>query len=155
MESEVGLSYALARTVSTYHTVIGWTTHGHTGETVPFWAPPISVHRQTLLTILTLQKLPRKLIDVDLKKTTNKLYVDLDETGVVYSVDLTDPENPVVKIGDWELPVSKDYMVKTLEKDKKKRTVEKTVTVQLPGLTVYAPETGKVYLSKMALRKIK
>ncbi len=155
LESEVGLSYALARSVSTYHTVIGWTTHGHTGETVPFWATTNFGAPANVIDNTDLAKIAAEAINVDLKKTTNKLYVDLDETGVNYTVDITDPENPIVKIGDWELPVNKDYMVKTLEKDKKKRTVVKTVTVELPGLTVYAPETGKVYLSKMALRKIK
>lgn len=155
LEGEVGLSYALARTVSTFHTVIGWTTHGHTGETVPFWATTNFGAPANVIDNTDLAKIAAEVIDVDLKKTTNKLYVDLDETGVDYSVDITDPANPIVKIGDWELPVNKDYMVKTLEKNKNRKTVVKTVTVQLPGLTVYAPATGKVYLSKLALRKIK
>jgi alkaline phosphatase len=155
LESQVGLSYALARVVSAYHTVIGWTTHGHTGETVPFWATTNFGAPANVIDNTDLAKIAAEAINVDLKKTTNKLYVDLDETGVDYSVDTSDQENPIVKIGEWELPVNKDYMVKTLEIDKNRKTVVKTVTVQLPGLTVYAPETNKVYLSKMALRKIK
>ncbi len=155
LEPEVGLSYALARVVSAYHTVIGWTTHGHTGETVPFWATKNFGAPANVIDNTDLAKIAAEVIDVNLKKTTNKLYVDLDEAGVAYSVDSTDSENPVVRIGEWELPVSKDYMVKTIEKNKKKKTVKRTVTVQLPGLTVYASETGKVYLSKMALRKIR
>lgn len=154
LEKTVGLSYALARIVSTYHTVIGWTTHGHTGETVPFWATTNFGAPANVIDNTDLAKIAAEVIGVDLKKTTNKLYVDLNEENVDYSVDTTDPENTVVKIGDWELPVNKDYMVKTLEKDKNRRTVVKTVTVQLPGLTVYAPATDKVYLSKMALRKL-
>lgn len=37
LESSVGLAYALANVISKNHTVIGWTTHGHNGETVPLW----------------------------------------------------------------------------------------------------------------------
>ena len=120
LESQVGLSYALARSVSTYHTVIGWTTHGHTGETVPFWATTNFGAPANVIDNTDLAKIAAEAINVDLKKTTNKLYVDLDEAGVDYSVDITDPENPIVKIGDWELPVNKDYMVKTVGKRQEK-----------------------------------
>lgn len=155
LEQSIGLSYALARVVSAYHTIIGWTTHGHTGETVPFWASTNFGAPANVIDNTDLAKIAAEVIDVNLKQTTNKLYVDLDTAGVAYSIDTTtDAANPVVKIGDWELPVSKDYMVKTVNKDKGKKSVVKTVTVQLPGLTVYAPETGKAYLSKVALRKI-
>lgn len=136
-------SYALARLVSEMYTIIGWTTHGHTGETVPLWmygspAPAHVVDNTDLATMAA------DAIKVDLEKTTNDLFIDLDEVTTDYTVDTTtDPENPVVKIGKVELPVSKDYMIQDGE------------MVQLPGLTVYAPATGKVYLSQKAILQLK
>ncbi|WDP93195.1 MAG: alkaline phosphatase [Desulfobacter sp.] len=159
LEPAVGLSYALARIVSKNHTVIGWTTHGHTGETVPLWmtgkpAPAGTIDNTDLAYIAA------DAIDVDLDRATRKLYVDLDTVTDDYTIEYTYQwvddngtpddasddeviqENPVVKIGKIELPASKDYMIKNGRK------------IKLPGLTVYAPATGKVYLSKKALRKL-
>jgi hypothetical protein len=83
-------------------------------------------------------------MNVDLGKISDRLYVDLEEAGVAFSIDQSDPTNPVVDVDGAKLPVSKDFMVV-----KKKW---RTITYKLPGLTVYAPETGKVYVSQRALR---
>jgi alkaline phosphatase len=48
----------------------------------------------------------------------------------------------VVKLKGAELPISKDYMIKNGK------------TIQLPGVSVYAPATEKVYVSKRALKKL-
>jgi alkaline phosphatase len=143
LESSVGLLYALARVVSKNHTVIGWTTHGHTGETVPVWVygadAPVGTIDNTELALMAAAAM-----NVDLGKISDRLYVDLEEAGVAFSIDESDPANPVVIAGGARLPVSKDYMVV------KKRW--RTIAYKLPGLTVHAPETGKVYVSKRALR---
>jgi hypothetical protein len=80
--------------------------------------------------------------------------VSLDETQLVlfqdlagfsgYRLDWTDPENPVVTVGPCKLPVSKDVMTVDGISD----------PIQLPGLTVYAPETGRVYVSLPAIAMI-
>ena len=142
LQESVGLSYALARTVSELYTVIGWTTHGHTGETVPLWmmgeTAPVGVIDNTELAYIAAEA-----IDIDLDKTTRKLYMDLDTVTSNYVIDTeTDPLNPVLSVAGARLPISKDYMIKDGR------------TIRLPGLTVYAPETGKVYVSQKALRKL-
>jgi alkaline phosphatase len=146
LADSVGLSYALARVVSKNHTVIGWTTHGHTGETVPVWVygadAPVGTIDNTELALMAAGAM-----NVDLGKITDRLYVDLEEAGVAFSIDESDPANPVVIAGGAKLPVSKDYM--TVEKRRR------TIAYKLPGLTVHAPETGKVYVSQRALRILK
>jgi alkaline phosphatase len=147
LEPSVGLAYALARVVSKNYTVIGWTTHGHTGETVPVWLhgadAPVGTIDNTELALMAAGAM-----NVDLEKISDFLYVDLEEAGVDFSIDATtDPANPVVIAGGATLPVSKDYMIV------KKRW--RTIAYKLPGLTVHAPETGKVYVSQRALRILK
>jgi alkaline phosphatase len=146
LEPSVGLAYALARMVSKNYTVIGWTTHGHTGETVPVWIhgadAPVGTIDNT-----ELAKIAADAMNVDLEKISDFLYVDLGEAGIAYEIDKSDAENPVVVVDGAKLPVGKDYM-----------TVEKrwrTITFKLPGVTVHAPTTDKVYVSKRALRILK
>jgi alkaline phosphatase len=148
LEPSVGLSYALARVLSKNYTVIGWTTHGHNGETVPVWIhggeAPIGVIDNTELATIAADAM-----GVNLARTTRHLYVDLDDVINNYEI-VGDPEigaygllnNLVLKVKGAELPISKDYMI------------YKGWNIRLPGITVYAPETGKVYVSKKALRII-
>jgi alkaline phosphatase len=148
LSETLGLSYALARVVSKNHTVIGWTTHGHTGETVPLWMTggeaPVGTIDNTYLAYLAAES-----INVNLDITTRKLYMDLDQTGIVYTVDYDDPENPVVVVGDAKLPVSKDYM--TINNRR----------IELPGLTVLAAmatdetDDDKVYVSEKAVNSLR
>ncbi|MDY6903737.1 MAG: alkaline phosphatase [Thermodesulfobacteriota bacterium] len=138
MEPSLGLNYALARVISKNYTVIGWTTHGHNGETVPLWVygahAPIGIIDNTELATIAAEAM-----FTDLDRITNRLYVDLDTVTDDYVIDDTDPENLVLKAGNAEMPISKNYMVKNGH------------TIKMPGLTVYAPETGKVYVSQKAL----
>lgn len=137
-EPSVGLSYALAKIISKYHTVIGWTTHGHNGETVPVWVygddAPVGTIDNTELALIAANAM-----NTNLDIVSDLLYVDLDEVTSDYIIEDDGLGNQTIKIGDAQMPVSKDYMII----DGK--------TIQLPGLTVYAPVTGKVYVSKKAL----
>ncbi len=90
-------------------------------------------------------------MNVDLQKTTRTLYVDLETVTSDYVIE-GDPENKddygmtenlVLKVRGAELPISKDYMV------------YKGKTISLPGVTVYAPRTDKVYVSQKALRVLR
>jgi alkaline phosphatase len=144
----VSFNYALAYVISKNHTVIGWTTHGHNGETVPVWvhggsAPDGVIDNTELATIAA------RAMAVKLDKVSNHLYVDLDDVTNDYEIvgDLTIGEygllnNLVLKVKGAEFPINKDYMV------------YKGRTIKLPGVTVYAPATEKVYVSKKGLRKI-
>ena len=137
------LNYGLAAVLSKNYTVIGWTTHGHNGETVPVWvhgaAAPVGTIDNTDLALIAAD-----VMGADLDSITHGLYVDLDEVSDDYAIDKTDPENPVIMVGNAKLPVSKDYMIN-----------QKGREIQLPGLTVYAPMTEKVYISKKAAMMLK
>jgi alkaline phosphatase len=104
LEPDVGLAYALARVVSKNYTVIGWTTHGHNGETVPLWIYGMDAPAGTIDNT-DLAKIAAEALGVDLDKTSGRLYVDLSTVTSAYEIDTdTDPENPVVKIGNVQLP---------------------------------------------------
>ena len=75
---------------------------------------------------------------INLDWMTASLYVDMDEITFDYTIDTTDPENPVLNVGGAALPISKDYMTYNGQ------------TYMLPGLTVHAPATDKVYVSHSA-----
>ncbi|MFH2067521.1 MAG: alkaline phosphatase [Pseudomonadota bacterium] len=139
LEPSVGLAYALARVLSKNYTVIGWTTHGHNGETVPLWAYGMDIPRG-IIDNTDLAKIAAHAMDVNLDQMSGNLFVDLAAITNNYVIDQTDPANPVVKIKGAELPVSKDFMV------------YKGKTIRLPGITVFAPATDKVYVAKKALR---
>ncbi len=142
LESSIGLSYALARVVSKNHTIIGWTSHGHTGETVPLWMTGSQAPNQ-VIDNTDLAYIAADFIGADLEETTDKLYVDLDSVTGDYQIDTTDADNPILLVAGAELPISKDYMTKNGK------------TYRLPGLTVYAPLTDKVYISQYAIKMLR
>jgi len=139
LEPSVGLSYAISRAVSLYHTVIGWTTHGHNGETVPLWVYgadlPVGIIDDT-----ELADIAAAAMGTNLNYLTSELFVDVSQaTGALQIDTTTDPENPVLKVGGAILPANKDYGIIGNQ------------TVQFPAVTVYAPVTNKAYISKTAL----
>ncbi|MBR9984792.1 MAG: alkaline phosphatase [Desulfosarcina sp.] len=147
LEPSVGLAYALARVLSKNYTAIGWTTHGHNGETVPFWTHGTKNVKVGIIDNTDLAKMAADAMDVDLDRATRKLYVDLDTVTNDYAIEDDGMGNMTLMLAGAELPISKDYM-----KIEKKNGGKKIV--KLPGLTVYAPATGKVYVAKKALRKL-
>jgi alkaline phosphatase len=139
----LSLKYALGEVVSRKHTVLGWTTHGHSGEDVPLWAygpsRPLGLVDNTQLAAIVAAAL-----GFDLGKTTGRLFVDADEAYAgCYVLDKTDPENPVLLIqGRAKLPVGKDILVLD------------SLRYNLEGIVVRAPTTGKVYLPQEAVNVI-
>lgn len=78
----------------------------------------------------------------ELDSFTKELYMELD---VEHDVNLTETANPVVELSDGTIfPIGKDYMMDSAGNK-----------VSLPGVTVYAPMTGKVYVSNKALSIVK
>ncbi|MBD3346877.1 MAG: alkaline phosphatase, partial [Chitinivibrionales bacterium] len=137
--ADVGMSYSLARILSERYTIVGWTTHGHNGEDVPVWAYGKGSGAFTKLLDNTdlAKKIARKM-GCNLRRTTKDLFVEVSSRPD-YELDETDPANPVVKIGDAQLPVSKDLVMVGGS------------TYQLNGIVVHAPMTGKTYIPKQAL----
>ncbi|HET8687373.1 MAG TPA: alkaline phosphatase, partial [Methanosarcina sp.] len=92
-------------------------------------------------------------IGFDLNETNKCLFVEVGEAfskdngdGHLdkneYLLDMTNSSNPVLKIGDAELPVSKNLLIKD------------GITHELKGIVVYAPMTGKVYIPSEVLSLI-
>ncbi|MGB9928372.1 MAG: alkaline phosphatase [Methanosarcina sp.] len=148
----LSLDYAISEVISRNHTVIGWTTHGHCGEDVPLWAygpgRPAGHMDNTEIADYIAEK-----VGFDLNETNKCLFVEVDQ---VFSkdngdgqldngenlMDLTDSSNPVLKIGDSNLPVNKNILIKDGE------------THELKGIVTYSPITGKVYIPEEVLSLI-
>jgi alkaline phosphatase len=140
----LSLDYAISEVISRNHTVIGWTTHGHCADDVPLWAYGSDSPKGHMDNTEIAEYVAKKL-GFDLNETNECLFI---ETGEVfsrddgdrqldeneYSLDMTDPLNPVLKIGDAELPVSKNLLIKD------------GVTHELNGIVIYASETDKIYI---------
>lgn len=138
--SKVGLSYALGKVVSARHTVLGWSTHGHHGGDVPLWAYGPGAPAG-LLDNTELAKVVARALGVDLAAVDRHLFVDLQQAFPGTTVDTKDPQNPVVRVGACSLPVSKNVLY----------YAPLNLTMPLDGVVVYAPVTGKVYASRLAV----
>jgi alkaline phosphatase len=146
------MSYALARVISKNHTAIGWTSHGHNAEDVPLWAYGPGAPKG-LLDNTELAETVADALNLNMKQIQNRLFVDMDDVFGVdgWTLDETDPANPVVKLSgsgaSAELPCSKDLLTIT--------KWGKTKTYNLEGVVVYVPDTGRVYVPKQAVKIMK
>lgn len=137
----ISLNYALARRVSEEYTIAGWTSHGHTGEDVPMWVYGMDPPRG----VITNTEVGKIIGDAlgGLERLEDTLYVDLAFTDLSFTVDLTDVTNPYAVIEGFTFPINTDYFL------------NQGVRVSLPGLTVFAPETSKLYVSLEAIDMVK
>lgn len=142
LADSVGQSYALARLVSKNYTAIGWTSHGHDAGTVPVWTHGIDI--AGTIDNTELAKIVADAIDVNLDRTTKKLYVDINDVTSNYKIDVA---NDILTVGQAVFPLGGDYMVLKGE------------TISLPGVTVYASGDDEVaetvYISRRAIRILK
>jgi alkaline phosphatase len=141
VDSGLSFDYALSEYVSATYTVFGWTTHGHTGEDVPVWTyasdgnRPFGQFDNTDMALIAADAMGFSLDAVD-----SMLYIEAMERWPGATMDMTDPENPVLKVGSSSLPASKDLLYYQ----------PMDLTLQMGGLTVHAPETGKCYIPFLA-----
>lgn len=140
--------YGIGEVISAKFTVIGWTTHGHSGGDVPLHAfgpgRPVG-----LLDGPDIGKACAAAMGLNLDRLNQRLFV---EAGKVFgehqvSLDKTDPNNPVARIrfGDKlaALPVNKNILM----------IDDRLITLE--GVVVYAPDTNKVYLPLQGVHAIK
>lgn len=122
---------------------IGWTTHGHTGEDVILYTYGLEMPGGTVDNTEIAHACARwmgfQLEDVDARLFRPAEEVAAQLGGQV-SIDRTDPANPVLVIGDRKdgavrFPFSKDLMM------------AEGKLYRLMAPTVYAPHTGKVYVT--------
>ena len=124
LSQEMYLSYAVSEVVSRYHTVFGWTTHGHTGEDVPLWSyatggkpRPVGLFDNTELAGIV-----EDALRLDLASAQEELFVEV----VPDDVTSTDPvDNPEITYGDCTLYVGTNLADGPVS--------------DLPGLVVQAP----------------
>ena len=139
------LNYTVGPMIS-QRSVLGWTTNGHTGEDLFLYAygpgkPSGTIDNTELATI------PAKTMGLNLEAVDAKLFREansaLSKLGATIAIDKSDPANPVVRIQKGsqraELPVSKNI----LKLNNK--------IYPLPGLTIIAAKTGKIYLPQQAV----
>lgn len=135
------LSYAIGEVISKNYTVIGWTSHNHTGEDVPLWAygpgSPVGLYENT-----DLAKITAEALGFDLDETNKKLFVEVGKISSNYNLDKFDSANPVLRIDSFELPINKNILIVRDE------------VHELNGIVVYAPMTEKVYIPMDAVRII-
>ena len=132
-----GFGYAIATVVSERHTVLGWTSHGHTGEDLPFWSyganAPVG-HIDNTDFAWTVAKAFGLNLDLDDPNGLNQtLFVDVAAT---YSNTTAsgDSANPVLQVGRrFYLPANKDYLIW-----RPNRSAE--YHCKLDGVVVYAPK---------------
>ncbi len=146
----IGMSYALAEYISEKYTQIGWVSHGHNGEDVPFWTYGKGLSgRKNTLDNTQLADYVFRTLNVNKYTVNGRLFVDLSKAAPSYSIDTSDPENPVAVIefaggaATARLPISKNCMSVT--------TADGTDTYELEGLVVHVPATDKVWVPKQAV----
>jgi alkaline phosphatase len=143
------LDYFISGVISRNHTVIGWTTHGHCGEDVPLWAygpdrPAGHMNNTEIAQYISQEP------GFDLNEINSCLLVEVGEicsrdngdeqlNEDEYLLDVTDPSNPILRIGDTELPVSKNILIKNGE------------AYELDGMVVYSPATDRIYVPVEAI----
>jgi alkaline phosphatase len=128
-------------------TVLGFTSHGHTGGDVPLFAfgpgRPVG-----LLDGPEIGKLTACALGLNLEVLTQRLYVDVARAipDARVSVESSEPDNLVVRIaiGDTicELPVNQNRLVRAGQ------------SIELEGLVVYIPATKRVYVPLQAVQLI-
>jgi alkaline phosphatase len=132
------LDYAISEVLSASRTVLGWTTHGHTGEDVPLWTygpnRPTGHFDNTELAWMVTDA-----FGFDLGVFDQLLFNNVADE-FVYEVDTTDPANPVLRVGTCELPISKNRLTYT----------PRNMTFELDGLVVQVEATGRVYVPYLA-----
>jgi alkaline phosphatase len=134
-EKGLSLDYAIGEVISKNYTYFGWTTHGHSGEDVPFWSyysgddktkKPFGHYDNTDLAGITAGFLGVTL-------TKDAAYVDARAIDGAYaSIDKSDAENPV-------LVITKEGKTYRFPADKDLVYINSATPVRMDSVTVYSP----------------
>lgn len=127
------------------YTVLGWTTHGHAGGDVPLhaWGPdrPVGTFDQPQIARRMAQAL-----GVDLDATSNRLFVEVASEFAADQLEW-DGGKTVLRIRHRdtiaELPINKNLLRIGGEE------------IVLEGIVVHIAETGKTYVPRQAVRRIR
>jgi alkaline phosphatase len=138
--------WGLGEILSAKHTSIGWTTHGHTGGDVPLFAYGPG-HPVGLVDAPELGRQMAEAMGLDLGQLTERLFVEAGAAFPEGKVTIEkDGENLVARITlpdkTADLPINKDILMTAGR------------SVELEGVVVYAPNTGKVYVPSQAVERL-
>jgi alkaline phosphatase len=131
----LSLDYAIGEVISKNYTYFGWTSHGHTGEDVPFWSyvssgstlnRPFGHYDNTDLATLAADALGVSPLE------GAGSYVNFKDLFPAATIDKSDPENPVLVIGSDRLPGDKDLLINDAD-------MPSETTINLDGVVVYSP----------------
>ena len=144
------LNYIVGPMISN-RSVIGWTTNGHVGDDLFFYyygiRKPMGMIENTEIAHMS-----ANFMNFELAKIDQKLFIPADELfgriGALTEIDSTDQNNKVLVVkknigkrtATAKLPFSKDLLICN------------GTPYQMPGITVFAPNTGKVYVPEAALQ---
>jgi alkaline phosphatase len=109
--------------------------------TVPMWVYGMDPPKH-LIENVDVGKMVARAMGVNLTEMTAELFVDLDTTDLDYTVNTSDPTNPFATVQGFVFPLGTDYF---LDDDRR---------IMLPGVTIYAPMTKKLYISEFAIQKL-
>ncbi|WP_245867419.1 Alkaline phosphatase 4 [Sporomusa silvacetica DSM 10669] len=148
--AKIGSMNSVVGPMLSRRSIIGWTTTGHSGEDLFFYAYGPN-HPVGLIENTDIARISAKALGFDLKEVDNKLFVEAGQAfkaiGASVSLDDTDQENKVliVKKGfkKAEIPISKN-IIKISEK-----------SYEMNGIAVIMPRTGKVYIPQQAVELAK
>lgn len=128
--------------------VIGWTTCGHTGEDLFLYAygpiRPAGTIDNTELALF-----PANGMGIDLNAADAKLFVEANKlfVGATTYIDKSDTANPV-------LIIEKGLFKAKLPANKNIIEIGNQI-YQMNGLTIYVPDTDRVYVLQQALELAK
>jgi alkaline phosphatase len=140
------------------YTVIGWTTHSHCGGDVPLFAYGPG-RPAGLLEGPEIGRHIARALGLDLQKINERLFVDAKGAfadGKV-TLDTSDKQNPVVQIelgGRIAKPSNTGGKIARLPVNRNLLLMDGK-TIELEGVVVYAPDTGKAYVPQQAVRLIR
>jgi alkaline phosphatase len=138
---------AIGEVLSATRTVVGWTTHGHTGGDVPLFAYGPGSPRG-LLDAPALGSLMAEVLGLNLSELTERLFAEASDSlkGFKVSFDQGDRGNAVLRVKgkgiEAQLHIDKNIL----------RLGEKETPLE--GVTVHVEETGKTYIPRQAIKLI-
>lgn len=142
VSSGLSLPAALGRTVSSTHTVFGWTSHDSTGVDVPLWGYGPGRPSGVVDNVEIGQSVARAM-RVNLSALTESLFVDVRQAFANAALDETDPAHPVLTVGAARLPVNQNLLILNGRQ------------TRFSGMVVHVPRTGRTYLPRQAVDLIR
>jgi alkaline phosphatase len=143
------LNYIVGPMISN-RSVIGWTTNGHVGDDLFFYYYGIKKPMR-MIENTEIAHMSANFMNYELAKIDQKLFIPANELfgriGALTEIDSTDQNNKVLVVkknigkrtATAKLPFSKDLLICN------------GTSYQISGITVFAPNTGKVYVPEEAL----